>query len=284
MLPHLAENLTYELCQTFLADKPGWVAVYRLFIDESGTDDGAPVVVVAGYLALPTRWRKFESEWLPIIRQARPRISAWHAADAQNLVGEFKEWTSEGVAATASKLLPIIPKYCHGAAIAIDQRDVENELEKRPDLRRYFTDTYGMCLQWLVMCFLDRMHRFNEVKPIALVHERNQFQGRAMAVFDHLKENADPSGVLRSLSFGDKVTFPPLQAADVLAYEAFRRLKNPHGPERRALTAIAPQGKAPRLLTFSNVQKNIHLFIEMLNALKEAHEAGLLADGARFRE
>jgi hypothetical protein len=47
-------------------------------------------------------------------------------------------------------------------------------------------------------------------------------------------------GNIIGLQFAEKTDYVPLQAADILAYEGNKRLRDPSRPERRAWTALDP--------------------------------------------
>jgi len=50
----------------------------------------------------------------------------------------------------------------------------------------------------------------------------------------------NPQNARMSFTFGSKERFVPLQAADVLAYEANKRLRRSDTPNRQALDALRP--------------------------------------------
>jgi hypothetical protein len=97
----------WELSRAILGDQDGFIAVIRVYIDESGIHDGTPVTTVAAYMARPKDWIAFTKEWKRAIRP----IECYHAADAANCRGEFKGWESDQVAELAKRALPIIPKH-----------------------------------------------------------------------------------------------------------------------------------------------------------------------------
>jgi hypothetical protein len=77
---------------------------------------------------------------------------------------------------------------------------------------------------------------------LAFFHEPNDFKDDALQTFAAMKES-NPRRRL-SLAFGTKSQFVPLQAADILAYEANKRLRQPKSqPDRRALTALKIEGR-----------------------------------------
>ena len=75
---------------------------------------------------------------------------------------------------------------------------------------------------------------------MAFVHEVNDFKGEALKAFEYIKEYLNPRAIPMTMAFGSKADHPPLQAADVLAYEGGKFLKNPTGTPRRAWTALDP--------------------------------------------
>jgi hypothetical protein len=59
------------------------------------------------------------------------------------------------------------------------------------------------------------------------------------------------NGALSSFTFGSKKKYTPLQAADIYAYEANKRLRNPNTPDRRSLGALVPDTSRARLSYFN---------------------------------
>ena len=78
----------WELSRAVLADQDGVIAVIRSYMDESGIHDNSPVVTVGTYFGRPSQWKLFTKEWN---KRKRP-IKVFHAADCQNLKGEFEGW------------------------------------------------------------------------------------------------------------------------------------------------------------------------------------------------
>jgi len=58
------------------------------YIDESGTHDGSPVTVIAGYLSIPERWAAFEMEWAGFLEDLQ--TDHLHAIDLFHGKGSFK--------------------------------------------------------------------------------------------------------------------------------------------------------------------------------------------------
>jgi hypothetical protein len=254
----------------YLADGQGEVAVIRMFVDESGVHDDSPCVSVAGYVSRPLKWRKFTRHWKQVLRPSK--IEIFHATDCAGLHGEFKGWTVEKRDKLVTQLLPIIPQYAFGYTVALKLSEVEKALETRPELREFHRDPYASCFMWMLLSFLTDLDErtTGEARPIAVVHEVNDFKKSATDAFDYVRDTHPLGHLLLSLTFGTKQKFVPLQAADTLAYEAARRIRFQDGPERRSLTAL---NTGERISFKSFNRNNIHGYVEMLEKLKEAYEA-----------
>jgi hypothetical protein len=242
-----------------------------MFMDESGIHDDSPVVSVGAYIARPTKWLKFAKEWRKTLLPKG--IGIFHATDCAALQGEFQGWSVEERDKLVASLLPIIPRYAFGYAVVVKVSEVKKVLESRPDLQRYAIDHYASCFQWVITSALNHLREVvSDPRPIAVVHEINDYRQTAMEAFKYIKETHPLGHLLLSLTFGTKAEFVPLQAADTLAYESARRINYQDGPERRSLKALYADGRVS-LKSFN--RNNIGGYIEMLQNMKEAHEEGL---------
>lgn len=70
-------------------------------------------------------------------------------------------------------------------------------------------------------------------------HERNDYKEVAHSAFEWIKKRRVFYKEPMTLTFGSKEDFVPLQAADVLAYESNKRIRDFARPERRAWKVLA---------------------------------------------
>ena len=112
-------------------------------------------------------------------------------------------------------------------------------LKGREHLGDLIGEPYGASFTWLVDKIVAHVHE--QARPrIVLAHETNDYQGDAAHMFEFLQRK--PRGeLLTKLSFGTKQEYPPLQAADILAYECGKRLAEPDGSGRRSWQALNPE-------------------------------------------
>jgi hypothetical protein len=102
---------------------------------------------------------------------------------------------------------------------------------------------------------------------LRFILEVNDIKGDAQRTFDYVVQNHNPKGIRVSLAFGTKGGNPPLQAADVLAYEGGKYLKEPGRKPRRAWTALDPDNT--RIISYCYRKENMSELIEELSAFPE---------------
>jgi hypothetical protein len=233
-------QLVYDLSRAVLGEQDGVVAVYKVYMDESGVHEGSPVVNVAAYCAHPKSWRDWTKRW----NVAKRPIKVFHATDAQNLQGEFKGWSAADRDDLVRRLLPIIAETeMLGVVIGIQMDEYRKAIKGRDDLSGLFGTPYAACFQWVVQTLMYVQNRNNNSQRMAFVHECNDYRREALDSFTYVKEHTNPQRAPLSIMFGDKATYSPLQAADILAYEGNKRMRDPSKTPRRSWQALNPDVK-----------------------------------------
>jgi hypothetical protein len=236
----------------------------KVYMDESGVHDGSPVVTVGAYFGRPKQWETFTKRWNA---KKRP-IKVYHATDAQNLRGEFKGWDNADRDKLVAGLLPVIPASgIAGIVIGIQMDQFSAEMKIHPDLRKMFGSPYTACFQWTVQRTLELQRGVKNRERLAFFHERNDYETEATDSFEWVKKNGNAKDIEMSLKFGTKQDYVPLQAADVLAYEGNRRLRDPDRPERKSFKALSP--KNGRLHVQYYGKKMMPWLIERLQKIKD---------------
>ncbi len=247
-----SSRFVWELSRAILANHDGYVVVLKTYMDESGIHDGSPVLTVGAYIGLGSIWRDWTKEWN---RQKKP-IKVFHATDCAALENEFKGWDPKERDKYVANLLPVIGRANLIGTVAGIVMDDYREVQKQfPEIVEKLGNPYTACFQWVVQNMLESMVRVGQKKRVAFFHENNDYKEDALQCFAFLKKHRDPNNQLISLTFGGKEDYTPLQAADVLAYEGNKRLRNFERPDRRAWTAINPKGNRRRTMYFN--KKNL---------------------------
>ena len=174
-------HYVWQLSQAALADQDGLIAVPRVFMDESGTHDGSPVVTVGSYVATPKQWRLWTKDW----NAAKAPIKVFHASDCEKLVEEFDGWDEGPRNEFVAKLLPVLPRHkLTGLVVGINLNDYNAAMKGRDDLRQLLGTPYTACFHWTVSEIL-LAHPGN--RRIAFFHETNNFKGEALKAFSDIQ-------------------------------------------------------------------------------------------------
>jgi hypothetical protein len=220
-----------------LAEMDGQVIVLKVAMDESGVHGDSPVVAVGAYIARPRQWQEWTKRW----NVAKRPIKVFHAVDCQNLAGEFKGWDKTRRDELVIRCLPVIAHSdFFGVVVGIQMLEFEQVMKGRDDLRPLFGTPYTACFQWAVQIIMNAALGADSRERIGFVHELNDYRHEALEAFNWVKKHGNPLGTIIGLQFADKKDYLPLQAADVLAYEGNKRLRDPNRCERRSWTALDP--------------------------------------------
>lgn len=240
-------------------------------MDESGVHHGAPVVAVAAYIGRPKIWRAWIKDW----NKAKKPINVYHATDCSGLKREFAGWDKAQRDAYVANLLPVIPAHeLAGVLIGIDMNVFRQEVAKHPELTRMFGEPYTACFQWAVSIVMEIASQHGKGERMLFIHEKNSYEADARRAFAFVNENLNPRGINMTIAFGAKQDHPPLQAADVLAYEGAKFLRDPTNPTpRRAWVALDPDKS--RLIIRRYGPDNVGVLIKTL----DDYRGRLLAQG-----
>jgi hypothetical protein len=235
-----------DFSRAFLNGHPGWCVVMMLktFMDETGVHDDAEMVAVSAYICNPKAWRAWTKDWNLHKRRVpvgRNPIEVFHSTDCATYHGEFEGWTKEERDPYVAQLLPVIPAHpLAGIVIGIHLPELERVFRDHADLIEMFGTPYTACFQWAISIIVDLATERGHGQRMAFVHEINNYKGECLKAFEYISTYLNPRKIPMTIGFGTKEQYPPLQAADVLAYEGGKFLKNPTGIPRRAWTALDP--------------------------------------------
>ncbi len=260
-----------EFSRAFLGGQAGWNVVLKIVMDETGIHDDAEMVAVAGYISRPSIWRDWTKAW----NIAKRPIKIVHAVDCANFKGEFEGWDKDQRDAWVAQLLPVIPAHeIAGIVIGIQLHDFTAALKDYPELLEMFGTPYTACFQWAISIIMEiATNHGQKGERMAFIHEVNDYKGECFKTFEYVRETLNPRKIPMTLAFAGKADYPPLQAADILAYEGGKFLKNRTGTPRRAFTALDPD--KTRIIARRYSKDNMPDLIRLLNDFR----AKLLARG-----
>ncbi len=222
-----------------------YLAVFKFFVDESGIHGDSKIFVLAGFFAPEEVWLDFTKAWQEVLDANGFKV--FHATDCNACEGEFKKFKQrrEERDAFVSTLLKVIsdrpriePFY---AGVVLD--DYEAVMRQYPG----YEHPYYACIKWVFaeIGLLMEMAEVPTTELVASVFDRQKkFSEEALTLFDDMVEDKSWSYGERfdSIAFASKRRFKPLQAADALAYDAYREFNRrcyaPNEPQRKSFAVL----------------------------------------------
>lgn len=204
------------------------------YFDASGTHDNldrsgkpSPAVSVAGYLATPLQWQRFDNRWREILGDAG--VPYFHATDFVARVPPFDGWTEEKRKGFTLALIDAISgNVTYGIGMAVVRAEYENILVTYPITRKAFGTPYTFCCHMCLWTGSDWAHNRRYNDTIKYVFESGDFSQEILAAHSHACNDDRLREFFRfgvgGLTFEDGVKTTPLQAADFLAYEMYREM------------------------------------------------------------
>ncbi|MGA9996251.1 MAG: DUF3800 domain-containing protein [Pyrinomonadaceae bacterium] len=200
------------------------MAFFSAYFDESGTHDSR-ILTVAGYVATVEQWAEFAREWNEVLKKEGVKI--FHMKDFENGYGEFTEekgWTKERKINFQNRLIGIIKRrVTTGVYTSVDILAYE---ELMTGWRRTKNGSpYNFCVTACIGQIGLLWSYFKREEPIAYVIEHGAGYNHEVSEAFRLTfvdEQRRHMFRLGSLTFETKDRAVQLQAADMLAYEAWK--------------------------------------------------------------
>jgi hypothetical protein len=257
-----------------------FVLLLEAYFDESGTHAGSAAVSVAGYIARPEQWIAFEPEWRKVLSDFGLEFFHWSDCESAAAGTPYAGWSREKRRDAFAQLVDITNRHAIASVGCVIERSLyEKHVPKH--IQRAYNGLYGLAAQncadsaaTLVKTRLAEKGISSDAR-IAYVFEASP--GGVGQVSNLFNENInDPVRRdffrIQDFRFGLKKELPPLQAADILAYELFRYLPMKLGidkkPERSFYTDRL-ESLTPNRLTYleeTELQKYRDVMTAWLNA------------------
>jgi hypothetical protein len=207
--------------------------IWTAHIDESGTHDDSPIMLMGGYLGNEDQWKKFDADWKALL--ASEGVGGCHAKELIHSAKEFKGWgrqRRDGFLIKAAKVISDALEF--GFTAIIRQNDYEEIYKGQPKTFKLREDTmYGIlfrgCLLMVELAVTGNRTPPPDLRLDIVLEQGHKNSGDAIRLFDLAKKEHLPGceHVLGTFTLGEK-SILGLQAADLLVYGANRLEKNDH--------------------------------------------------------
>ena len=215
------------------------IGVNQFYVDVSGATEHT-YITAGGYLAGPLAWARFGKAWRAILRDAG-NVSVFHATDFYNAHGGFEGWDlkGEGHRAFAKRFTRAATAHT-ACGIAFGMNRLAYAEIVAPVLQSVGTPHARMTeTTFCIMQCLAHAARV-VLKPNSgfradVILEDGPGMGSALEMLKHMKQVGEGwTGAYTSFTTMPKAQFP-LQAADLLVHEAWRRITEVAEPTGREI-------------------------------------------------
>lgn len=217
--------------------------ICEVYVDESGTDDGSPVMCLAGHVYTSDGAKAMASAWREVLQEYN--LPFFHMVDCAHGVDPFDKLTRQECIDVATKMIALIRGHSeYGFATSVKEQEYKSLVPM--ELQKAIGSPYTFCIRQCLGLVKNWAKRADFNGKIAYFFESgHDKQGEADRI---LKEDFKAPVLVQNFhyaahTFADKKGVLPLQAADLLAWQWFTQCKRPsHLPMRKDLEAlIRPQ-------------------------------------------
>ena len=224
--------------------------VMQGWFDDSGSDPGAGMFILAGFVASAKQWAAFSNAWKRGLNKP-PRLAYFKSNEAYGLKGQFapsKGWTEERRDARVLELASIIAQFVPEKYMASVPNSVYLNVMHGTPVRNkfeaantpYYWLMYAIVAQTAIQRVLDPPHTpcdliFDEQGKVgteAVIHWETNKRMMADKRFDLRPYIGSPP------TFRDDKTFLPLQAADLYAGQWSRVFREENAPVMTKLAKL----------------------------------------------
>jgi hypothetical protein len=261
----------------------------QAYMDDSGTHAGAPLCTLGGYFGGVTRWKEFERRWRRVLDTYHVKEfhakRFWAKTPAGERVDEYKGWSDEKAGRFLNELLTAIAN----TTVYPFAFGVVAEEWKKIDIsqRRFFTGASrshrsGAPNRSIFLAFIVCIFRISfYCKPGIKVNlifdqDRRNEEWAHLCLHGLKREVPQLARQIAELSFADGEQACPLQAADLIAYEAnlyARNAKgNPNAPMRPSYRAALARARSMEdfilwdKVRFDNFFRDTHRYLSRQQA------------------
>jgi hypothetical protein len=205
--------------------------IVKIYIDESGTH-GSPVTILGGWVGRLGQWAIFDPKWSKLLK--RHELAFFHSHELRQSKGAFKGWSiaqKQDFMAAAARIA--LRSLEFGFTIILSEEDyrqryVADERPKEVQLDSRYGLCFRYCLGLIPSLAMQAFNRRNLDISFILESGHPNF-GDVIRIFNKVKESQvahemEIVQTLNGVTEGDKVDFPGLQIADVVAYNSFQHV------------------------------------------------------------
>jgi len=242
------------------------VVMIAAYFDESSDQQQERIFVVAGYIGLEEHWRALSRKWATMLSDVG--IAEFHAVDCEHGTAQFAGMSRrrrqgiqrrfvELLADESNGLIGIVGAIMLGPYARLRQRFRESRrIPPGLPISGTLDHPYYLAFQLAIesAAINPAVTALPAIEKLDFVFDRHSLGGRIPTLFGSIQgdHSLGYSSRLASVQFHSRTTVLPLQAADLLAYEAYRfgdtQLSGNQAETRWQFSALARRVSRPGYL------------------------------------
>lgn len=195
--------------------------------DESGSHTDSPIFVIAGWVASDEQWGLLSDEWRQVLDNHG--VTVFHMKDFAHRKGEYRGLSEDSRRDLLSSLVnSLLGRVAVGVFGAIHLPSYYEIINENPNRRKVFGNPFTLVSLFSLDAFRRWADENNFHEPTAYVYEAGaDHAGEIEDAYNRAVQDKEFANRHRhkSFRFGEKREIP-LQAADLLAYELHKGLRN----------------------------------------------------------
>lgn len=205
------------------------IAVFYGFFDGSNTHAGAKVWSLCGFLGEEAAFTDMYDAWNRVLDKPcwRKRLTRFHTVDCVHGDGEFIGWSFAerlGMFGDLADVIMAAPLAALGSVV-ITEDFAKLEPEERALLRSEgLGEPLDLSVQYIFQKSIAATKATDENQQIGFIFddENPETRNRCFSFYDLYRTRFVCDPWMGGIGFGASVKYPPLQAADMLAYSTYR--------------------------------------------------------------
>ena len=208
------------------------MGVLKFQCDES-YDNKRRCMVVAGWIGEASEWKRLENQWERCLERHNARhrpdqqIARFHATELNGFKAAFSNWDADMSRALTADLVKLLNRRNFKlVAAGIDMDALDAEFPERSGVK--MESAYGLCIKQVLLSLGHILRQHCEGSEVAFVFESSQWDQQAMEAYTQMIQDQRWQywHLFQSVTALTWKTSIGLQAADLIAYEAFKSIYN----------------------------------------------------------
>lgn len=197
----------------------------RSYFDDSGTHRQSVVTIIGGYVATKTVWEQMEEPWRAVLNEFKDKgVHCFHAKDCLSQTGQFERLQGWECHYVYKQLTDILEKSkaqsIYTAVLTEDWEAITNI-----NFKQVYQSAYDFCIDRIIHEVVNwSANNAGGSKVPIMIAIQKEHEEETRRTFDSWARVKVISDKIGALAFEYPDSLIPLQAADMLAHEAYRHL------------------------------------------------------------